>query len=113
MKDFTQAKDFTHAVVRTVGEDGRSRTVLLDVETASSLTQGEVTQMVSTHGSAEELAPEIAKVLSWDFGGMKRALLEAERKGILNEHSSIEEIEKYLEAYQEDHNVDFGIPKLT
>jgi hypothetical protein len=104
-------KDFTHAVVRTVGEDGTARTMLLDTETASMLTQGEVTQMVSAGGQA--IPEDIAQVLSWDLGGMKKALAEAERKGLLHAESSIEEIEKYLQDYQAQHRVDFGLPKLT
>lgn len=105
-------KDFTHAVVRTIGEDGRARTVLLDMETAALLTGAQVTQMVSA-GADREIPPDIARVLSWDLGGMKRALAEAERRGLLREDSSIEEIEEYLEKYQEQNGVDFGLPKLT
>lgn len=113
MKDFSPTKDFTHAVVRTVGEDGRSRTVLLDVETASKLTNAEVTQWVSAGGKESDISPQVQKILSWDLGGMKRALAEGEKKGLLNEHSSIEEIEKYLKDYQEKHGLDFGLPELT
>lgn len=105
--------DFTHVVVRTVGEDGKSRTVLLDIETASMLTQGRITQMVSAGRPDAEIPEDIQRVLCWDLGGMKKALAEAEARGILTEHSSLEEIQKYLEEYQARHGLDFGIPKLT
>lgn len=105
-------KDFTHAVVRTIGEDGRSKTVLLDVETAQQLTGASVTQMVSASRD-QEIPEDIRQVLTWDLGGMKRALAEAEAKGILSEHSSMEEIQTYLDEYQLRHGLDFGLPRLT
>ena len=105
-------KEFTHAVVRTIGEDGKARTALLDVDTASMLTGAQVTQLVSA-GTDRPIPADIAKVLSWDFGGMKRALAEAEKAGRLHAESSIEEIDAYLKEYQEQNGVDFGLPKLT
>lgn len=105
-------KEFSHAVVRTIGEDGKSRTVLLDVETAEQLTGAQVTQMVST-GGKKEIPADIQRILSWDLGGMKRALAEAESRGLLDEHSSMEEIQAYLDRYQDEHGLDFGLPRLT
>ena len=105
-------KAFTHAVVRTVGDDGRARSMLLDVETASMLTEGRVTQMVSKGPPGAELPKEIEQIFSWDLGGMKAALAEAEARGLLHAESSLEEIQKYLDEYQLRHSVDFGLPKL-
>ena len=103
-------KEFTHAVVRTIGEDGRSKSVLLDIETASQLTHGDVTQLVS---AGPEIPTDVQKILSWDLGGMKKALAEGESRGLLGEHSSMEDIAKYLEDYQKKHGLDFGLPNLS
>lgn len=106
-------KDFSHAVVRTIGEDGTSRTMLLDMETAQQLTHCEITQVVSAGDEAGEIPDDIKQVLSWDLGGMKQALAEGERSGAISEASSMEEIEAYLDDYQARHKVSFGLPKLT
>ncbi|MEL6184915.1 MAG: hypothetical protein AAFU79_09850 [Myxococcota bacterium] len=106
-------KEFTHAVVRTIGEDGTSRTVLLDMETAEQLTQAEITQVVSASPDGKAIPEDIQQVLSWDLGGMKRAIVEGEKKGLIDESSSMDEIQAYLDDYQKKHKVDFGIPRLT
>lgn len=106
-------KDFTHAVVRTIGEDGTSRTMLLDMETAQQLTQGEITQVVSADPDGDAIPADIQQVLSWDLGGMKKAIVEGEKKGLIDENSSMEEIQAYLDEYQKRHKVDFGLPRLT
>ncbi len=102
-------KDFTHAVVRTVGEDGTSRSMLIDAETARSLTHAEVTQIVSAPPG--ELPDEIRAVLSVDLGGVKRAISDAERRGLLHGASTLEEIEAYLDEYQLKNRIDFGLPR--
>lgn len=106
-------KEFSHAVVRTIGEDGKSRSMLLDMETAQQLSGSKITQMVSVGDSMGEIPDDIQQVLSWDLGGMKKALAEAEAKGLLSEASSMDEIQAYLDDYQEKHSVDFGLPRLT
>ncbi|MBX2813114.1 MAG: hypothetical protein KTR25_14965 [Myxococcales bacterium] len=106
-------KDFTHAVVQTIGEDGRARSVLLDIETASQLTNAKVSQLVAAGSSIENIPPEVQQILSWDLAGMKRALVEGEKRGEISADSSMEQIEKYLKDYQQRHKVDFGLPKLT
>lgn len=104
-------KDFTHAVVRTIGEDGTSRSMLVEMDMAQQMSGTKITQMVSTGG--REIPPDLAPILSWDLGGVKAALAEAEAQGILTESSSMEEIQAYIDAYERKHSVSFGLPKLA